>query len=114
MPVSNRKKGRDRRERRSRTRGVLRLASAGLAVAAVARELRRPKKERTWQGNIGKIPYDFRTPSPKRIKRSFWAPDDPRIFVPRAFGVGWSVNLASVKEQIKKLRANFAGTPPRG
>jgi hypothetical protein len=106
-----------RHDRRGKLRGVIRLASAGLAAAAVAKELRRPKKERTWQGSLGKIPYDFRTPSPKRIKRSLWAPDDPRVFVPRAFGVGWSVNLASAKARAaafaKRYRETAAGTRAR-
>ena len=109
---------RRRRDRRGKLRGAVRLASVGLAAAAVAKELRRPRKERTWQGSLGKIPYDLRTPTPKRIKRSLWAPDDSRLFVPRAFGVGWSVNLASVKARgkglVKQYREIAAGTRPRG
>ncbi|HEX7105786.1 MAG TPA: DUF5808 domain-containing protein [Acidothermaceae bacterium] len=109
------KRGRDRR---GKLRGAIRLASIGLAAAAVTKELRRPKKERTWQGTLGKIPYDFRTPSPKRVKRSLWAPDDPHLFVPRAFGVGWSVNFANVKARgkdlVKQYREIAAGTRPRG
>jgi hypothetical protein len=97
-------KGRKKRhDRRGKLRGAVRLASAGLAAVAVTRELRRPKNERTWHGDIGRIPYDFRTPSPQRIKRSLWAPDDPHIFVPRAFGVGWSLNLAAVKQRLRQL-----------
>ena len=109
---------RRRRDRRGKLRGAIRLASAGLAAAAVAKELRRPKKERTWHGSLGKIPYDFRTPSPKRVKRSLWAPDDARLFVPRAFGVGWSMNFASVKQRcqqlVKQYQAIAAETRPRG
>ena len=109
---------RRRRDRRGKLRGAVRLASVGLAAAAVAKELRRPRKERTWQGSLGKIPYDLRKPTPKRIKRSLWAPDDSRLFVPRAFGVGWSVNLASVKARgkglVKQYREIAAGTRPRG
>ena len=109
---------RRRRDRRGKLRGAVRLAGAALAAAAVAKELRRPRKERTWHGSLGKIPYDFRTPSPKRIKRSLWAPDDSRLFVPRAFGVGWSVNLANVKERGKQFVSQYreiaAETRPRG
>ncbi len=109
--------GKRRRDRRGKLRGAIRLASAGLAAAAVAKELRRPKRERTWQGSLGKIPYDFRTPSPKRIKRSLWAPDDARLFVPRAFGVGWSVNFASVKSRgehfVNQYQEIAAGKRPR-
>jgi hypothetical protein len=108
------KKRNGRHDRRGKLRGAVRLAAAGLAAAAVAKELRTPKKERTWQGSLGKIPYDFRTPSPKRVKRSLWAPDDPRLFVPRAFGVGWSINLASVKTQLKKLQESASEMRSRG
>lgn len=103
-----------KRRARDKARAIVRLGTAGIAVAAVARELRRPKSERTWQGHLGGVPYDFRTPSPARVKRSLWAPDDPRVFVPRAFGVGWSVNFAGVRSQIKKFRENSAEKPPRG
>ena len=109
---------RRRRDRRGKLRGAVRLAGAGLAAAAVAKELRRPKKERTWHGSLGKIPYDFRTPSPKRIKRSLWAPDDSRLFVPRAFGVGWSLNFASLRQRgqrfVKQYQEIAAETRPRG
>jgi len=90
------------------------LATIVLSAGAVMDQLKRPKEERTWQGSLGKIPYDFRTPSPKRIKRSLWAPDDPRVFVPRAFGVGWSLNFASLKNQLKKLQESSSETRSRG
>jgi hypothetical protein len=102
-----------RRDRRGKLRGAIRVASAALAVAAVTQELRRPKSERTWHGRVANVPYDFRTPSPLRIKRSFWSPDDPRVIVPRAFGVGWSVNLAALVQQVKRARASSGGTALR-
>lgn len=71
------------------------LLAAALLGAAVVQELRRPREERTWTGDlVMRIPYDLRTPTRERVLRSVWAPDDPRIVVPRAFGVGWSVNFA--------------------
>ena len=98
---------------RGKVRGTIRLASAGLAIAAVTQELRRPKAERSWHGEVAKVPYDFRTPTPRRIARRFWSPDDPRIFVPKVFGVGWAVNLASVVKAVKRARASSGGTAPR-
>ena len=92
-----------RRDKRGKLRGTFRLVAAGLAATAVARELRLPRSQRTWHGQLGMVPYDFRTPTPRRIKRSLWAPDDPHILVPRAFGVGWSVNLAAVKQRFQEL-----------
>jgi hypothetical protein len=103
-----RDKARKGRDRRGKVRAAVTLGTTVLSAVAVGRELRRPKKERTWQGNIGVVPYDFRAPTPKRIKRSLWAPDDPRVFVPRAFGIGWSVNFAAVKNAVKAMRSRCA------
>lgn len=108
-----RDKARKGRDRRGKVRAAVTLGTTVLSAVAVGRELRRPKKERTWQGNIGVVPYDFRAPTPKRIKRSLWAPDDPRVFVPRAFGIGWSVNFAAVWRGIKKLRETASEKRPR-
>jgi hypothetical protein len=108
-------KGRPKRRKdvRGKLRGGLRLAGAALAIGAVTQELRRPKAERTWHGQIAKVPYDFRAPTPSRVVRRVWATDDPRIIVPRVFGVGWGLNLAGVVKAVKRLRANSAGTPPQ-
>jgi hypothetical protein len=76
---------------------VAKVVSAGLVVAAVAQELRKPESERTWHGRIGGlVPYDFRPPTLERFRQAWWNPDDPRIFTDRAFGVGWAVNLGRV------------------
>jgi hypothetical protein len=70
------------------------VVSLALLGAAVVTELRKPKDERTWQGELGGvIPYDLRVPTYARLKASFWSPDDPRVFMPRAAGVGWSPNV---------------------
>ncbi len=70
------------------------FVSFGLLAAAVVTELRKPKDDRSWQGELGGfVPYDLRPPTPARIKASLWAPDDTRLFLPRAAGVGWSPNV---------------------
>jgi hypothetical protein len=99
-----------RKDLRGKVRGTIRLLSAALAIAAVTRELRRPKSEREWHGEIAKVPYDFRAPSPRRLIRQSWAPEEPRIIVPRAFGVGWGLNFAAIVKQIKRYRAKSAET----
>lgn len=77
-----------------RARAAVRVAAAGLLVAAVVQELRRPPGERTWHGTVGGlVPYDLRPPTPQKVWSRLWAPDDPRLVVPQAFGVGWTVNL---------------------
>lgn len=75
--------------------GKLIAAAAGALVgAAVARELDKPIDERGWHGEVGGVPYDFRRPTADKLLRSAWDPDNPEVFVPHAFGVGWSVNFA--------------------
>jgi hypothetical protein len=40
------------------------------------------------------IPYDWRRLTKARFKERWWNPDDPRLFTPKSFGWGWSINLA--------------------
>lgn len=70
------------------------VAGVGLVAAAVGTELLKPRRKRTWHGRLaGVVPYDFRRPTRRRVKARWWNPDDPRILTPRAFGVGWDVNV---------------------
>lgn len=72
-------------------------AAAGvLAGTAVARELTKPADQRTWHGEVAGVPYDFRPPTAEKLRRSVWDPDSSQVFVPHAFGVGWSVNFARI------------------
>jgi hypothetical protein len=47
------------------------------------------------------VPYDLRVPTLSRAKERVWNPDDDRIFMPTIFGVGWTVNLASLPRVLK-------------
>jgi len=55
-------------------------------------------------GKMLGVPYDFRIPTPARIKERMWNPDDPRVITPRVFGAGWTINFATLRE---KNRAAF-------
>ena len=69
----------------------------GMFAAVLAEELRKPKAERHWVGKIaGIVPYDLRPPTIDRVRRALWSPDEPKIFMPRAFGIGWDVNLGRI------------------
>jgi hypothetical protein len=72
---------------------VISLAGTALVVAAIVDQLRLPPEERTWQGHIFGIPYDFRFPTIERIREKVWNKDTSRIITPQVFGVGWSINL---------------------
>ncbi len=81
----------------------LKLLAAVLAIAAVIKELRLPKEERTWHGALGGfVPYDFRMPTVEKIKYTFWNPDGS-IIVGRVFGVGWTINLGAVAAKVRSL-----------
>jgi hypothetical protein len=91
---------------------TLRRLAAWIAIAlaalAVVEQLRRPREERTWEGTLGGVvPYDFRPPTAERARRRWWNPDDPRLFVPQVFGVGWTINLAQAARMLRDL----AGVP---
>ncbi|WP_037606287.1 DUF5808 domain-containing protein [Streptacidiphilus rugosus] len=75
---------------------VVLLAAAAVVGAAVAKELSRPAAERGWHGRIVGLPYDFRPPTPARLRAEFWDPDNDALFTPHAFGVGYGVNLARI------------------
>jgi len=55
-------------------------------------------------GKFLKIPYDFRLPTWKRIKERYWNPNDPRIFTPKVFGWGWTINFYQVLRKLKRIK----------
>lgn len=95
--------GRRRRQPRAWQSGRVALGAV-LIGAVVVRELRKPPDERTWEGKLGFIPYDLRRPTLERARSRWWNKDDPHVFVPKVFGVGWTVNLATVAEKVSAAR----------
>jgi hypothetical protein len=88
-----------RAPRRDRILGILALSLLG---AAVIQELRKPGDERTWVGKVaGIFPYDLRRPTLQRLTASVWSPDDRRILMPHAFGVGWTVNVGRLVRLVR-------------
>lgn len=78
--------------------------AAAIVLAAVLKELRTPAAQRTWEGRLfGSIPYDLRWPTWERVRRAWYSPDDPRLFVPCAFGVGWTVNVGYLARRVARL-----------
>jgi hypothetical protein len=74
--------------------------------AAIVQQLQRPPEERTWYGKIAGIPYDFRLPTVERIRDTFWNKNTSKIFLPQAFGIGWSINLYPIihPEEVQRLQ----------
>lgn len=86
---------------RSKSVKPLKLIALGIAIAAIIKELRLPKEQRTWNGLLGGfVPYDFRRPTIERIRNTLWDPAG-KVLVGRPFGVGWTINAGAV---VAKLR----------
>ena len=80
--------------RRGTGRRAYAVVGIALLAAAVRQQLKRPPADRDWHGTLGGVvPYDLRPPTVARVRASLWAPEDERLLLPRAAGVGWSPNL---------------------
>jgi hypothetical protein len=79
------------------------LTGIALLASAVIKEMRKPAGQRDWHGRLGGvIPYELRPPTPHRVKEAMWNPHDDRVLTDTAFGVGWAVNVAEVKNRVGK------------
>ncbi|MDQ6713986.1 MAG: DUF5808 domain-containing protein [Candidatus Dormibacteraeota bacterium] len=81
---------------------LLRAAALFLTLAAVAQELNKPEGQRTWHGRVAGVPYDFRMPTPRRFRDSYWNPADDRIFTDRVVGIGWAINFAQLIPRLQE------------
>jgi len=68
-------------------------------------------------GRVLGIPYDVRVPTAERIAERLWNPSDPRIWMPRVFGMGWDVNMGAVAVRLHLIEPDsedvpFTSTPP--
>ncbi|MGV8965559.1 MAG: DUF5808 domain-containing protein [Cellulomonas sp.] len=82
---------------------MIRLVTFGLVVASVVKELRTPADERTWHGVVaGFVPYDLRLPTLARFRARVWDPQGESLVNPRAFGVGWTVNVGKVVTVVRE------------
>ena len=64
------------------------------------------------------IPYDTRQPTSERFASRSWDPSDPSILVPKALGIGWTVNFAALAVRAHLIRPDdedepFAEAPAR-
>lgn len=69
-------------------------------------------------GRLLGMPYDLRAPTSERYASRWWNPLDRRILVPKALGMGWTVNFGAVAVATRIVRPDdedvpFASVPPR-
>lgn len=88
---------------------ILRVLGLAAVAGAIYTELRLPPEERTWHGRLlGFVPYDFRIPTPAKLIRAWWNPDSGKLIADTPFGVGWTVNAATVADRLGKIREGSA------
>jgi len=69
-------------------------------------------------GRVLGIPYDLRVPTSERVAERLWNPRDPRIWMPRVFGMGWDLNMGAVAVRLNLIEPDsedmpFESTPDR-
>jgi Family of unknown function (DUF5808) len=48
------------------------------------------------------MPYNWARPARKDAGKGVWDPDDRRVFTPKNYGWGYSVNLAALLRRLKR------------
>ena len=82
-------------------RMLLRIGMILFATATVMYAVRNKKSH----GTFLKVPFDFRVPTPQKVRKHIWNPEDPRLFTPHIFGIGWVPNVYQVMQLVHQLRA---------
>ena len=67
-------------------------------------------------GRVLGMPYDVRTPTSDRFASRVWDPSNPHVLVPKALGLGWTVNFGALAVKARLILpddedATFAAAP---
>jgi hypothetical protein len=62
-------------------------------------------------GRLLGVPYDVRVPNSDRVASRLWNPLDPRIFVPRIFGLGWDINFGALAVKLHLVNPDDEDEP---
>lgn len=62
-------------------------------------------------GTLLGMPYDVRMPTADRIASRWWNPQDTRLFMPRAFGIGWDLNFGAVAVRLNLIEPDAEDEP---
>ena len=57
------------------------------------------------QGRCLKMPYDWREPDAGRAQARMWNPGDHRLFTPKAFGWGYTINFYWLAHPLRYFQA---------
>jgi hypothetical protein len=56
------------------------------------------------QKHVLGMPYDFRKPTVARVESRYWNSQDSRLFTPKVYGVGWTINVYWLRHPLKYFR----------
>ena len=57
-----------------------------------------------YTGRFLGLPYDWRRPTWQRFTSRVWNPDDGRLFAPKSFGWGLTLNVHALLRRLRVLR----------
>lgn len=102
------------------TDDVMRLVAELGSPESFAAELgvRQDSEYTAGHGRVLGIPYDVRVPSAERVAERLWNPSDPRLLMPRIFGMGWDLNFGAIAVRLHLIEPDsedipFTSTPDR-
>ena len=93
------------------------LAVALARESAAAGDVRATGAPDDAAGRVLGMPYEVRVPTAERLASRMFNPADPRLFVPRAFGMGWDLNFGALAVRLGWMRPDdvqdvpFSGVP---
>jgi len=70
-----------------------------------------PRRASALTGRVLGIPYDVRRPSTDRYASRTWNPTDSRILVPKALGMGWTINFGALAVKARLIRQDDEDAP---
>jgi hypothetical protein len=56
-------------------------------------------------GKVAGIPYDTRPPTRERAKSTYWNSESTRLFPPKVFGLGWTINFYWIAHPFSRGKA---------
>jgi hypothetical protein len=57
------------------------------------------------------VPYEMRIPTAERVAARLWSPTDPRILMPRIFGIGWDINFGAIAVKLHLIEPDSEDIP---
>lgn len=62
-------------------------------------------------GDVLGVPYEVRVPTGERVASRWWNPADPRLFMPRVWGMGWDLNMGALAVKLGLIEPDAEDEP---